>query len=97
MYPLARNPDKVEMSYLSTYMLSAAFNDAIRGHYERASIPKINQSQLFGTKIPLPSLETQRAIVAELEAEQELINANRQLVKRFETKIKAAIDRVWAR
>jgi len=97
MYPLVRNPDKVEMSYLSTYMLSAAFNDAIRGHYERASIPKINQSQLFGTKIPLPSLETQRAIVAELEAEQELINANRQLVKRFETKIKAAIDRVWAR
>lgn len=97
MYPLARNPDKVEMSYLSTYMLSAAFNDAIRSHYERASIPKINQSQLFGTKIPLPSLETQRAIVAELEAEQELINANRQLVKRFETKIKAAIDRVWAR
>ncbi|OZI44057.1 N-6 DNA methylase [Bordetella genomosp. 4] len=95
MYPLARNPEKVEMGYLSTYMLSDAFNNAIRGHYERASIPKINQSQLFGTKIPLPPIETQRAIVAGLEGEQTLINANRQLVTRFEAKIKAAIDRLW--
>lgn len=38
-----------------------------------------------------PNLETQRAIVAE----QTLVNANRELIRRMEAKIKACIDRVW--
>ncbi len=46
-------------------------------------------------KFPLPDLETQRAIVAEIEAEQALVNANRELIRRMEAKVKAAIDRVW--
>ncbi len=45
--------------------------------------------------ISLPPLETQRAIVAEIEAEQALVDANKQLIARFEAKIKAVIDRVW--
>ena len=45
--------------------------------------------------IPLPPLNTQRAIVAEIEAEQTLVDANKQLIARFEAKIKATIDRVW--
>lgn len=40
-------------------------------------------------------LETQRAIVAEIEAEQALVNANRELISRMEDKIKTTIDRVW--
>lgn len=45
--------------------------------------------------IPLPDLATQRAIVTEIEAEQALVNANRELIRRMEAKVKAAIDRVW--
>ena len=45
--------------------------------------------------IPLPPLETQQAIVAEIEAEQTLVAANRELIERFEKKISEAIDRVW--
>lgn len=45
--------------------------------------------------IPLPDIEDQRAIVAEIEAEQALVNANKQLIERFEVKVKAAINRVW--
>jgi type I restriction enzyme M protein len=41
------------------------------------------------------SIGAQRAIVAEIEAEQALVNANRELVRRFEAKIKVTIDRVW--
>ena len=48
-------------------------------------------------QIPVPSLETQRAIVAELEAEQTLVEANRGLVERFEKKIQATVGRVWGR
>ena len=35
------------------------------------------------------------ALVAEMEAEQALVNANRELIERFEKKIQAAIGRVW--
>ena len=57
--------------------------------------PSISQSTVLEREIALPNLETQRAIVAEIEAEQELVNANKQLIARFEAKIKATIDRVW--
>ncbi len=95
MYPLIPNYSRVQASYLANYMLSEAFNKQIQHYYERASIPKINRSQLFKTKIPLPPLETQQAIVAEIEAEQSLVAANRELVERMEGKIRGAIGRVW--
>jgi restriction endonuclease S subunit len=46
-------------------------------------------------KIPLPPLATQQAIVAEIEAEQALVAANRELTARFEKKIQATLARVW--
>jgi len=33
--------------------------------------------------------------VAEIEAEQKLVGANRELIARFEGKIQAALARVW--
>jgi type I restriction enzyme M protein len=55
----------------------------------------LNAQLIRDVQIPLPDLETQRAIVAEIEAEQALVNANRELIRRMEAKIKTAIDRVW--
>ncbi|HAR99444.1 MAG TPA: restriction endonuclease subunit S [Syntrophus sp. (in: bacteria)] len=55
----------------------------------------LNQGILSAIQIPLPPLETQRAIVAEIEAEQALVNANRELIKRMEKKIQAILARVW--
>ena len=45
--------------------------------------------------LPLPPLATQQAIVAEIEAEQALVAANRGLIERFEKKIQTTIARVW--
>ena len=52
--------------------------------------------EILRYKIPLPPRETQQAIVAEIEAEQALVNANRELIERMEGKIRAAIGRVWS-
>lgn len=95
MYPLLPNQMMVMTHYLATFMLSDTFNERIRGYYERASIPKINRSQLFEMEVPLPPLATQQAIVAEIEAEQALVAANRELIARFEQKIQATLARVW--
>jgi restriction endonuclease S subunit len=45
-------------------------------------------------QIPLPPLTTQRAIVAEIEAEQALVAANRELIARMEKRIQATLARV---
>ncbi len=46
-------------------------------------------------QIPLPPLDTQQALVAEVEAEQVLVAANRELIARFEQKIQATLARIW--
>ena len=45
-------------------------------------------------QIPLPPLATQQAIVSEIEAEQTLVAANRELIRRFEQKIQATLARI---
>ena len=55
----------------------------------------IKANNLMRIKIPLPPLATQQAIVAEIEAEQALVAANRELIARFEKKIQATLARVW--
>ena len=95
MYPLLPDKSKINTAYLATYMLSREFNGGIRHYYERANIPKINRSQLFQVAIPVPALETQNSIVAEIEAERALVSANRELAARMERRIAAAIGRVW--
>ena len=37
----------------------------------------------------------QNHIVAEIEAEQALVNANRELIDRFEKKIEDTLARIW--
>lgn len=59
------------------------------------TMKNLNQGILSSIRIFLPDLETQRSIVAEIEAEQALVNANKQLIERFEAKVRAAINRVW--
>jgi type I restriction enzyme M protein len=68
--------------YLQAYPLPT---DGYRRHF----------SLLKDHQVALPPIETQQAIVAEIKAEQALVEANRELIARFEKKIEAAIARVW--
>jgi type I restriction enzyme M protein len=57
--------------------------------------PNITKTDVLNFKLPLPPLATQQAIVAEIEAEQALVAANRELINRFERKIQATLARIW--
>ncbi|MCI3204834.1 MULTISPECIES: N-6 DNA methylase [Pandoraea] len=58
--------------------------------------PQFNGNVLVNIMVPIPPrIEDQKSIVDEIERDLELVNANRELISRFEIKIKAAIDRVW--
>ncbi|RZT89516.1 type I restriction enzyme M protein [Azospira oryzae] len=90
-----------ETKILSHYLLHQLQSPSVRNYITRnavgaaGSMPKINQGIVERIPIPLPDLETQRAIVAEIQAEQALVNANKELIGCFEAKIKATINRVW--
>jgi type I restriction enzyme M protein len=60
-----------------------------------AVFKNLTTDQIREFHIPLPDLEIQRAIVAEIETDQALVNGNKQLMERFEAKVKATINRVW--
>ena len=60
-----------------------------------ANIRNISQGILKELKVPLPPIERQQSIVTEIEAEQALVAANRELVTLFEKKIQATLARVW--
>jgi type I restriction enzyme M protein len=55
----------------------------------------ITKGNLERIKIPLPTLSEQESVAAEIEAEQTLVNANRDLIVRMEQKIQATLARVW--
>lgn len=81
--------------FLLNCVLSDPSVEQMAGMMEKGAYPSINQSDVASIRIPLPPIESQCAIVAEIEAEQALVAANRELIARFEKKIQATLARVW--
>jgi type I restriction enzyme M protein len=97
MVRVRANPEKIDTNYL----LHALKAKEVRGFMSRnasgsaGSMPKINQTIIEQIPIPLPPLAVQREIVAEIEAEQRLVEGNRQLIERMEQKVAATLARIW--
>ena len=77
------------------YLRSDVVQDAIERLKVGVAQFNLSLAQVSDIAIPLPPLATQKAIVAEIEAEQKLVAANRELIARFERKIQATLARVW--
>ena len=92
---ILRVGSELDRVYLSLFLNSDMGQNQILALQSGGTREALNYSQIRQLHIPLPSLETQQAIVAEIEAEQALVAANRELIERFEKKIQATIARVW--
>ena len=78
--------------FVEVYLNTISIKEFVTG----AAQPKLNQQALNNIPIPIPDdISTQQAIVAEIEAEQALVAANRELITRFEKKIQGTLARVW--
>ncbi len=86
---------KVSPRYLAHFFKTPLFAERMKTTGQGANIRNLSQGILSELKVPLPDLATQQAIFTEIEAEQVLVNGNRELIARFEKKIDAAIARVW--
>ena len=89
------NFELIMSKYLMTLLNSPEFIQRLLGNSVENARANVSMGVLGGLTIPLPPLATQQAIVAEIEAEQALVAANRELITRFEQKIQATLARIW--
>ena len=87
-------------SVLSHWVYLCTATPAFRAYAKQrmtgtGGLQRVPRSVIEEHKIPCPPLDIQQAAVAEIQAEQALVEANRQLIERFEQKIQAAVGRVW--
>jgi type I restriction enzyme M protein len=97
MIRICANERAILNAYLVAVLQSPTARTFVKGNASGSagSMPKINQGIVRSIPIPLPPLSVQREIVAELEAERKLVEANRDLIARMEAKIKAKLAEVW--
>ena len=90
-----------EKRILTKFLLHTLQSETAREFVKRnargaaGSMPKINQEIVERIPIPLPTISKQRELVSELEAERALVEANRELIARFEQKLQAKLVEIW--
>jgi type I restriction enzyme M protein len=94
---LCPNRDVLIGGFLKDVLLSKTLRERILANQSGTTVYGIKASVLKEIRIPLPPLEIQRQIVAEIEAEQSLVSANKELVERFEKKIQATLAQIWGK
>ena len=85
--------DKVNEKYLAymfTLLVPQMEQLGTGGTYK-----EISRASFSTLRIPLPPLKIQKKIVAEIESERELVEANMKLIEIFKKKIKDKICEVW--
>jgi type I restriction enzyme M protein len=86
---------KILNHFLKDVMASAEMQNRFEQQSSGSTQKFIPLGFIRSLSVPLPPITIQQAIVAEIEAEQALVNANRELITRFEKKIQATLARVW--
>ena len=87
--------DRVDSRYLWS-LLNAYRSEGKYRQMMRQNVNGLfNREELRLVSIPLPPLDVQRRIVAELKVERALVEANRKLVEIFEKKIQAKLAEIW--
>ena len=90
-------PDTNELKseYLFAYFQSQNFVSQRQSAASGSAQPQLPIRSLKNIKVPIPSIETQDAIISEIQAEKKIVAGNLDLITRFEKKIRDAISRVW--
>ena len=90
-----------ERKILTKFLLHTLQSEPVRRYLTSnaqgaaGSMPKINQSIVERIPIPLPPLEEQHRIVAELDAEAAQMETVTTLITQNEMKIQRVLDRLW--
>jgi type I restriction enzyme M protein len=92
---LSPNPEILSGGYLCRALLCEQVQKSLEAHSTGSTVLGIKASSLKEIEIPIPPLQEQARIVAELDAEVAQMEAVGSLLPRFEAKIQRVLDRVW--
>lgn len=87
--------DRLDSRYLETFLNSDGALSQATARSKSGTVTNLHLEEIKEMRIPLPPLPVQRSIVSEIEAERRLVEANRELIARMETKIAAVLARIW--
>ena len=91
---VVRSLDERVLPALYAYIFrSGPFNDAVLGQLKGAQLPRIGWQSFANLEIPLPPLEVQREIVAEIEGYQRVIDGARAVIDNYRPQI--VVDPEW--
>ena len=90
---IIKDSNRAIPEYLAMMLTQIA--PAMEAQASGATYKEITKTRFGRLRIPLPSLETQQAIVAELGEEQVAVDHARRLAAKMEQRIQDAIARVW--
>ena len=86
--------DVLDSKYLEQVLRSNLIFDKIDGLKVGVAQYNISLTQVSDFDIPLPSLEIQKQIVAKIEEEQKIVEANKKLIGIMENKISAVLNEI---
>ena len=95
MVILRSDPQKWESRYIVELFQSPMGLGQIAGLLSGSAQPQLPIRSLELFEIPLPRLEVQQQIVQRIEAERELVEANKRLIDLMKTRIDETMGRVW--
>jgi type I restriction enzyme M protein len=76
-------PERLHAGYLLKQLTTGHFNDFLREQIAGANINNLSGGLLYRFQIPLPPLEVQKEIVAEIEGYQKVINGARAVLDHY--------------
>jgi type I restriction enzyme M protein len=86
---------KANLSFIYHYLSSETVFKYVEEKSRSLMQPNLSVNDLKKLPIPCPSIEIQNQIVNSFEKEENLVDANKQLIQIFEQKIKDRIAKVW--
>lgn len=87
--------NKTLPEYVFYLLKNSKFNEYLNREISGVNINNLNSRILGMFKIPLPPLEVQEQIVAEIEAEQQLVESAKKLIDIYQTKITNTVNKLW--
>jgi len=89
------NEERLVSEYLFFFFQSENFKNQVLTILSGSAQPQLPIRNLLFVRIPIPDIKTQNVIVAGLESERALVDANRKLVEVFEKKIQDKLAEIW--
>jgi type I restriction enzyme M protein len=81
--------------FVKELLNSAAFDEHYRKNSTGSTQKFISLGFIRNMEIPLPSLSAQQDIIEKVEFERKLVDGCRELITRYEERIKRVVDGVW--